>query len=78
MAIVEIVASVKIFRMKPSLSYILKLVLFALLIIGCTLCYPKIAWWTAIPIMALVAVGLALLLRLVDMKEILKTIKNKS
>lgn len=78
MAIVEIVASVKIFRMKPSPSYILKLVLFALLIIGCTLCYPKIAWWTAIPTMALVAVGLALLLRLVDMKEILKTIKNKS
>ncbi|MBQ6238356.1 MAG: oligosaccharide flippase family protein [Bacteroidales bacterium] len=76
MALAEIATAIKIFRLKPSPAYILKLAFFTLLIIGCTLCVPQQTWWIALTITALASIGLALLLGLVDKKEIVKTFRK--
>ena len=76
MALAEIATAIKIFRLKPSPAYILKLAFFTLLIIGCTFCVPRQTWWIALTITALAGIGLALLLGLVDIKEIVKTFRK--
>jgi len=76
MALTEIVTAIKIFKLKPSPTYILKLTFFTLSIIGCTMCVPYQNWWIALAISALAGIGLALLLGLADIKEILKTIRK--
>ena len=76
MALAEIATAIKIFRLKPSPAYILKMAFFTLLIIGCTFCVPRQTWWIALTITALAGIGLALLLGLVDIKEIVKTFRK--
>ena len=77
MAAAQVVAAVRIFKLKPSAGYILKLVLFALSIVGCTLCTQHLVWWMALAVAAVVAVGLAMALKLIDLKEIVKIIQTE-
>ena len=77
MAVAQVVAAVRIFKLKPSAGYILKLVFFALVIVGCTFCTTHLKWWIALAVVALVAVGLAMALRLIDLKEIIKIIQTE-
>lgn len=76
MAIAEIVATVRIFRMKLPPSYILKLALFTLIIIGCTMCTPHFLWWAKLAAATAVAIATALILKLLNLKEIIKTITD--
>ncbi len=76
MAVAEIAAAIKIFRLKPSPSYILKLVLFTLIIIGCTMCTPHLLWWAKLAAATAVAIATALILKLLNLKEIIKTITD--
>lgn len=76
MAITQIVAAFIIFKMNLSWRYIIKLAIFTLSVVGCSLCAPLMNWWTAIVACTAIAIIMALLLKLIDIKEILKTIKN--
>ncbi|MBP5547559.1 MAG: oligosaccharide flippase family protein [Bacteroidales bacterium] len=77
MAVAQVIAAVKIFKIKPSGGYILKLVIFALLIVGCTFCTPYMDWKIALPVVAVIALGLAVVLKLIDIKEIVKILKTE-
>ena len=76
MAVAQVVASVRIFKLKPSAGYILKLLFFALSIVACTFCTPHLTWWLALTVVATIAIGLAIVLRLIDLKEIIRIIKT--
>lgn len=77
MAVAQVVTALRIFKMRPTVGYILKLALFTLIIVACTLCIPHIAsWWATLAIMAVLATVLAVILRLIDIKEIIQIIKN--
>lgn len=76
MALAQVVVALKIFNIRPRIGYILKLALFALCIItGCWL-MPGMAWWAQLMAAAVGTVGLALLLRLIDLKELTLIIKE--
>lgn len=77
MAVAQVIMAMKIFNLQPSVGYILKLVFFALSIVGCTFCTPYIKWWITLSVVAVVAIGLAIVLRLIDLKEILKIVKTE-
>lgn len=76
MAVAQVLAAVKIFKLKPSMGYILKLVCFTLTIIGCTLLTPHLRWWLALPVVTIIALVLAIVLRLIDLNSIIRIIKN--
>ena len=76
MAITQLWAAMKIFHLRPSWGYILKIVFFTLSITSCTLLTPSDhAWWLRLNIVGIVALVLAVLLKLIDINE-LKTIIN--
>ena len=76
MAITQFWAAMKIFHLRPSWGYILKIVFFTLSITSCTLLTPSDhAWWLRLTIVGIVALVLAVLLKLIDINE-LKTIIN--
>jgi O-antigen/teichoic acid export membrane protein len=76
MAITQLWAAMKIFHLRPSWGYILKIVFFTLSITSCTLLTPSDhAWWLRLTIVGIVALVLAVLLKLIDINE-LKTIIN--
>ena len=76
MAITQLWAAIKIFHLRPSWGYILKIVFFTLSITSCTLLTPSDhAWWLRLNIVGIVALVLAVLLKLIDINE-LKTIIN--
>lgn len=78
MAMAQIVAAMKIFKMKLSWRYIIKLTLFTLSVVACSLWLPRFGWMTSVAMCGCVAVAMALLLRLIDIKEMIKTINNKN
>ena len=76
MTITQLWAAIKIFHLRPSWGYILKIVFFTLSITSCTLLTPSDhAWWLRLTIVGIVALVLAVLLKLIDINE-LKTIIN--
>lgn len=76
MAVAQIIAAFKIFNMRLSWQYTIKMTLFTLSIIACSLYAPQMKWWVAIICCGAVAIAMALILRLINIKEIIKTIKN--
>ena len=76
MALAEVVAALVLFRLRPSGRYILKLISFTLLIIAATHLVQPLPWWAAVGAIAAVAIAVALVLRLIDLKEIIQTLKN--
>lgn len=77
MAVAQVVAAIRIFKLKPSAGYILKLLFFALFVVGCTFCTPHLVWWITLLVVAVIATGLAMVLKLIDIKEIIKIIKTE-
>lgn len=77
MALAQIFAALKIFKIKLSANYILKTLLFALIIVACTFCTPHLQWWITLTTVGVVALGLAMVLRLIDIREIVKIIKTE-
>ena len=76
MAVSQIWAALKIFHLRPSWGYILKIALFTLFIVSCTLLSPSDhSWWLSPAIIGIVALVMAVLLKLIDINE-LKTIIN--
>ncbi|MBR3487890.1 MAG: oligosaccharide flippase family protein [Bacteroidales bacterium] len=76
MAITQLWAAVKIFHLRPSWGYILKIAFFTLSITSCTLlpCSDH-SWWLRPMIIGVIALVMAVLLKLIDINE-LKTIIN--
>ena len=75
MAAAQVMAALRIFSLRPARGYILKLLFFALCIVACTCCIPQLHWWIALLVAALVALGLAWVLGLLEIKGIMKIIK---
>lgn len=76
MAIVQIWAAMKIFHLRPSWSHILKIALFALIIGACNVVPAQTGlWWLRLTVVGIVALVMAVLLKLIDINE-LKTIIN--
>ncbi|KWW29509.1 MAG: membrane protein [bacterium P3] len=76
MAVAQIIASLRIFSLRPSRAYISKLFYFTFIIIACTCCAPHFVWWINIPVVAAVALVLAFVLKLVDTREIIRIIQQ--
>lgn len=76
MAAAQIVAAMRIYRMKLSWQYTIKIALFTLSVVACSLCAPRLDWRLALICCGVIAIVMALILRLIDIKEIVKTIKN--
>ena len=76
MALAQLAAAIKIYEIRFSRRYILKMVFFTLSVVACCYCIPHLNWWLALIIYSTVALALALILKLIDIKEIIKTIKN--
>ena len=77
MAVAQIVAAQRLFRLQFSRSYISKILFFTLSIIGCAIAASHSAWWVALILTAGVAVALAALLQLIDLRALLHILKNK-
>lgn len=77
MAVTQLVAALCLFKIPLSGGFILKLSLFALSVVGCALLLPHPVWWPPLLIIPAVAVAMALLLRLIDIKEITKILKEQ-
>ena len=76
MAITQLWAAMKIFHLRPSWGYILKIAFFTLSITSCSLLTPSDhAWWLRLTLVGIVALVMAVLLKLIDINE-LKTIIN--
>lgn len=77
MAVAQIVASLSLFKIKPSASYILKLTLFALFLVACTFGARHLPWWATLSVATVVATSLAFILKLIDIKEIKRIISTE-
>jgi len=76
MAVAQIWAALRIFNMQPRLSYILKIVFFALLIVCFSLLTPRWVWWLKAAAALLLALTVALALGLVRVREIVQTLRQ--
>ncbi|MCR4829336.1 MAG: oligosaccharide flippase family protein [Bacteroidales bacterium] len=74
MAVAQICLSMKLLRLRLSWGYILKLALFTLCIVLGNLLAPAMPWWLAIVASTVVALLLAIVLKLINIKEIITTI----
>lgn len=76
MAVTQIVAALIIFKIKLSWQYILKLSLFTLSVVACCFCSSHLSWWLTLIICGTAALAVAILLKLINIKEIIQTIKT--
>ena len=76
MAVAQVIAAVRYFHMDISWRYIIKLLSFTLLAIVTSIGVSRLEWQPAILIATAAAVGMALLLKLVNIKELITAIKS--
>lgn len=76
MALAQVVIAMKTFRLKISLRYILKIILFTL-IIGCCFIPTLETWWLRLVVVGVVGTVFALLLNLIDLNEIKNILNEK-
>ncbi len=76
MALTQLWLALRIFNIRVGATYILKLVIFTLIILGSIL-LPPIDWWLRLLLMMAVGLAAALSLRLVDLKELIAIVKEK-
>lgn len=76
MAAAQMVVALRCFNMRPSVPYTLKIVFFALLVIGFSVLTPQMVWWLKILLAAVLAVGLLLALGLVRIKEMVRVLRQ--
>lgn len=76
MAVAQMGVAVRQFKLRPTLGYAVRILLFAALIVaGCFLA-PPMAWWVALTLAGVVAVALAMLLKLLDIKQLISILKE--
>lgn len=78
MAITQVIAAIRIFNLKIPAVYILKLILFTLVILTTNLLIPPLHWAGIIVISTVVAIIAAIALRLLNIKEMLALIKKNN
>lgn len=77
MALTQLGLALKVFNIRVRATYIIKLIVFTLIILGCSLLLP-FAWWQKMLLMMAVGCGSAFLLGLVDLKNLLAIVKEKN
>jgi len=80
MAVAQLVVALHIFHLRPSFGYIVRLIVFCVLIIVTNYLASLMAlpWWGQAVSVFLVAIGIAMLLHLINIKEIINIIKLES
>lgn len=76
MALTQLVIALRIFNLRPSWGYILKLLSFTLVIIGCNL-VPVGSMWFRLVLVVVLGLSIAILLKLINPFEIKKIITEK-
>lgn len=76
MAVAQMWLSMALLKLRPTWGYILKMVLFALCIVMGNLWAPAMPWWLAITASTVAALVLAIVLKLINIKEIITTIRS--
>ena len=77
MALTQVVAAVRIFRLRISFVYILKLSLYTLLVVGVNLLAAPLPWGWHLAVAVVAAMGAAMALRLVDARQMMTLIKKE-
>lgn len=77
MAVAQIVAVLLLFNIKLKTSYIIKVSLFALSVLACTLYMPHLVWWLSILVEGSISITMAILLKLIDIKDMIKLMKSE-
>ena len=79
MAIMQWILATKTFNIKFKISEAIQLIIYIIVIIGCNvMCsHWKMNWWMHLLSMAMIALIVAIMLRMIDLRQIIKTIKNK-
>ena len=77
MAISQIIVALKIFKISVSAGYIIKLTSFTLIIVAMSFCAPHLSWWLFLAIAGVTAVVAAMLLKLIDIREMGKIMKEE-
>ena len=75
MAITQLVIALRIFNMRPSAKYILKLVYFTLVMIGCA--HFSSLWSPSLLVYGVIALVMAILTKLIDPYELIKIAKQE-
>ena len=75
MALSQVVVSLSLFRMRASVTYIIKLVCFTLIIVILSKWLEGFTWWVPFVAVTVVAVLLSVAMKIIDIKEII--IDNK-
>ena len=76
MAITQIVEALRRLHLKPSVGYLLRLLLFSAVITAAMALLPPLSWWVTLLLAAGTALLAALLLRLIDLKQMLLIVTN--
>ena len=76
MAITQIVEALRRLHLKPSVGYLLRLLLFSAVITTAMALLPPLSWWVTLLVAAGTALLAALLLRLIDLKQMLLIVTN--
>lgn len=76
MAVTQMAIAIRLFHFPISGGYIIKIALFTLLVIVCSLLPPiQGIWWLHLVLVVVIALALAVLLKLINPKEIIETLK---
>ena len=79
MALMQWILAIKTFKIKFKIVNTIQLILYIGVIIVCnSLCrYYAFSWWIHLLSMTMIAIIVAIMLRMIDIRQIIKTIKNK-
>lgn len=77
MAVTQIVLAVHTMKLHPNAGYLLRLLLFAAIVVTAMALLPTMPWWGILLAAATTSLVVALLLRLIDLKQMLLIINTK-
>lgn len=74
MAVTQIVVAVRSQRLRPSVGFLLRLLLFSFIVVALAALLPSWSWWATLLAMGIASLIVALPLRLIDIKQLLQII----
>lgn len=74
MAVTQIVVAVRSQRLRPSVGFLLRLLLFSFIVVALAALLPSWSWWATLLAMGAASLIVALPLRLIDIKQLLQII----
>ena len=76
MALGQMILALHLFNIKITSNYVLRLTAFTLFVVAANLLLPTFTWWVTLLIVGMASLALAFLLKLIDIKQIVRTLKT--